>query len=250
MYDATLGRFLQRDPAGPAGGADLYLYADDNPATYTDASGLLTMEACKEAVKKLLDGKVDYEEKTNGDTHFFTIKDWKPNVEAKTPEEKLIKYLLENRQDMNSKLSPHCLIGMICQKCKATTTAGKTSGGGWITFNAAQTGGWGGKLDTVKHELIHAYDFCKSNFRKEDDCKKSLLLEIRAYRYADECKDAATCFARAQASSTSPSFSVATGRAEAACSAEQIAQYGQKKDELYKEALQVPVLDFPTPKSK
>jgi hypothetical protein len=250
MYDATLGRFLQRDPAGPAGGADLYLYAADNPATYSDASGLLTMDACKEAVKKLLGDKVDYEEKTNGDTHFFTIKGWKANAQATTPEEKLIKYLLENRQDRNSKLSPHCLIGMICQKCSSSGLNGKASPGGWITFYAAQTGGWGGKLDTVLHELIHAYDYCKPNFEREGDCKKALLMEIRAYRYADQCKDATSCFARAQGSATSKHFSVATGRAEASCTEQEIAQFSQKKDELYKEALQVPVLDFPTPKSK
>ena len=41
MYDATLGRFLQRDPTGfAAGDVDLYEYASDNPSLYVDPSGL------------------------------------------------------------------------------------------------------------------------------------------------------------------------------------------------------------------
>jgi hypothetical protein len=46
MFDATLGRFLQRDPAGPqaAGGSlDLYEYAGDNPADWMDPSGLIVI---------------------------------------------------------------------------------------------------------------------------------------------------------------------------------------------------------------
>ena len=237
FYDPTQGRFLSRDSAGSAGGANLYQYADDSPETRDDAFGMLTMDECKKKVREFLDGKVVYEEKTNGDTHFFTIKGWKTGAVAKTDEEKLLKYLLENHQDA-SKYSPLCLIGMICQKCTSTTTGARTSSGGWITFNAAQTGGWGGKLDTLKHELIHAYDFCKQNFRREGDCKKSLLTEIRAYRYADQCKDAATCFTRAKASSTSVG----------ACTEQDIARFGNAKEALYQEALKVPVLNFPAPK--
>jgi hypothetical protein len=43
MYDATLGRFLGRDPLGPApaAGSNLYEYASDNPSLYVDPSGLL-----------------------------------------------------------------------------------------------------------------------------------------------------------------------------------------------------------------
>ena len=41
MYDATLGRFLSRDPIGPAPGAgNDYVYADDSPAARTDPFGL------------------------------------------------------------------------------------------------------------------------------------------------------------------------------------------------------------------
>src|SRR5262245_59311001 len=41
MYDATLGRFLQRDPLGPAAGGTSYEYASDNPSLYVDPAGLL-----------------------------------------------------------------------------------------------------------------------------------------------------------------------------------------------------------------
>jgi hypothetical protein len=41
MYDATLGRFLGRDPIGYAGGPDLYRYADDSPVNGADPLGLI-----------------------------------------------------------------------------------------------------------------------------------------------------------------------------------------------------------------
>lgn len=40
FYDATTGRFLQRDPSGFAGGVNLYAYAAANPIALIDPSGL------------------------------------------------------------------------------------------------------------------------------------------------------------------------------------------------------------------
>ena len=39
-YDASLGRFLNRDPIGFAGGLNLFSYANGNPTTLTDHTGL------------------------------------------------------------------------------------------------------------------------------------------------------------------------------------------------------------------
>ncbi len=38
-YDPTIGRFLSRDPAGMVDGTNLYVYAGDNPVSYSDPSG-------------------------------------------------------------------------------------------------------------------------------------------------------------------------------------------------------------------
>ncbi len=43
-YDARTGRFLQKDPIGPAGGNNVYRYADDNPVNRIDPSGLKSDE--------------------------------------------------------------------------------------------------------------------------------------------------------------------------------------------------------------
>ncbi|MGH2610065.1 MAG: RHS repeat-associated core domain-containing protein, partial [Tepidiformaceae bacterium] len=39
-YDQTTGRWTQEDPIGIAGGVNLYQYAGNNPATFTDPFGL------------------------------------------------------------------------------------------------------------------------------------------------------------------------------------------------------------------
>lgn len=39
-YDALTGRFLQRDPVGPAGGLNLYCYSNNNPVATVDPDGL------------------------------------------------------------------------------------------------------------------------------------------------------------------------------------------------------------------
>jgi RHS repeat-associated protein len=55
-YDPSTGKFTQRDPAGLAGGLNLYGYAGGDAVNYSDPFGLCTIgKDCLAAVKKLLD---------------------------------------------------------------------------------------------------------------------------------------------------------------------------------------------------
>ena len=42
LYDPHIGRFISADPTGRKGGPNLYAYANNNPTTFTDPSGLLS----------------------------------------------------------------------------------------------------------------------------------------------------------------------------------------------------------------
>ena len=48
IYSSTLGRFLQRDPAGYVDGLNLYAYVKNNPLKYTDAMGLTSQSVNEE----------------------------------------------------------------------------------------------------------------------------------------------------------------------------------------------------------
>lgn len=43
-YDPATGRFLQRDPAGPVDGTNLYTYATNHPLAFTDPTGLASRD--------------------------------------------------------------------------------------------------------------------------------------------------------------------------------------------------------------
>jgi RHS repeat-associated protein len=44
FYDASIGRFLQRDPTGLEGGINLYAYANSSPMTFVDPYGLWSLK--------------------------------------------------------------------------------------------------------------------------------------------------------------------------------------------------------------
>jgi len=72
-YHPTLGRWVTKDPIGPAGGDNLYLYVHDSPLTSIDPFGLLdqmSREQCLELVKAYMqkDAEVKAQQKVLDDT--------------------------------------------------------------------------------------------------------------------------------------------------------------------------------------
>ena len=57
-YDATLGRFITRDPASV--GPNLYMYVGNNPLKYVDPTGLRKIKAAEEKEASLIFGPDDY----------------------------------------------------------------------------------------------------------------------------------------------------------------------------------------------
>lgn len=55
MYSPTLGRFLQRDPAGYVDGANLYAYVKNNPQVYLDPEGLMARDAYTSVKSSVID---------------------------------------------------------------------------------------------------------------------------------------------------------------------------------------------------
>ncbi len=63
-YDGAVGRFLQRDPIGVAGGLNVYLYCRGNPLLFVDPSGLRTMDTgtTEQWIRDMKRGGMSHEE--------------------------------------------------------------------------------------------------------------------------------------------------------------------------------------------
>lgn len=236
--DSEQGRFLSRDPLGFTDSVNVYEYVQSRALNHKDPFGFLSLEECKANIKKVLEGKVTYNEYTSPDkvTYCFTGLTWKENVEATDAVGKLLHFALTNtrryvakaaRWEEGGEVERRCL-ARICCKC------GPCGGSWWrhtqtIDIHYQKTESDCSWSTALFHELIHASDWCRNQFQKRD-CATQIKLEMRAYRKTGACATAAECFDRAKASVL-----------KNPCTQVEIIAQRANADKLFKSAMSVPV---------
>lgn len=162
-YDASNGRWLNRDPIEESGGLNLYGFVGNNGVGNFDILGLDSKEACEAALKK-----------------------------AASDER------VESIRIAMSKLTPKCPDPHVSCKCcdKEKYNAAYYRDSNRIVFCANKFpvqfklyGMSNSYADVLYHEYIHAYQKCTFNQGAMTNCRFSLCKEIQAY-YNANCKNA------------------------------------------------------------
>jgi RHS repeat-associated protein len=161
-YSPRLGRWISRDPIGELGGANLYGYVRNCPATGVDARGevgdQITCDAAVEGARQL----------------------------------KKVKCLLAAifKMNANQNHSPHCPIPYFRCKCCGPSDP---PGAGWLEFSGGYIMLCWNRLPSkaaieqaVIHELMHHYDFCHNAYR--NICAEIAHGEMRAMSASGECE--------------------------------------------------------------
>lgn len=179
-----IGRWMSRDPIGEKEGLNLLTFLNNSQIYYDKLGESISLAACNTAVK----GAVQYNSK--------------------------VKLLLEKIKAKG------------CHKPNITCACCTTSAGCFdpvtkdITVCADQSPDQGYVIETVAHELVHAYDDCTgTNWQR---CEERACSEIRAYDYEGSCRPGGTfrqpgesykeCIKRKAAGSVSTDSACGDGR--------------------------------------
>ena len=210
QYSPTLARWLSQDPIGHTGrSANLYDYSRNAPLVIVDPTGLqpiqfptpieLTPEyvekmkaRCKNIIDNQPPGKLFEPSDLPADQQDCCDK----------RKNKALKSLLKQPKPTS------CNIKVECKKCPSYYS-------GWTNPPVVKSDGttdvtvvlcWPTpKGDTfeqiVTHEYTHALQFCNNWNQNLPPCELSMLMEMQAYRNANQCTDFFTCVDRALGSS-------------------------------------------------
>ncbi len=228
VYDAGLGRWLRRDPAGYVDGVSLYIYAQSSPNEWTDPEGLATSDCSKDlphiecpgAAMAACESKIDY---------------WKERNKSKK--------IIDAYKACTNGTEPS--ISCCCRGCD------------WMCSDpsyAAVTHPRTGSIcicvpllvpdrfqEFLVHELVHAYDI---GCRKKDttSCDGAVCTEIRAYDYGG------TCAGKKGQAHKDCIVASAAASAKAQCGGEEKA--AEKARELYYQCIGTAKDDFEKPRPR
>jgi len=166
-YNPIDGRWTRRDPLSPLHTNNLYYYTA-SPIQQTDMLGLMSLAACNRLVSKITRRPGAYD----------------GNI----------------RRLMNDIKKNGCKIPRISCICKTDisitngvtyyTTGEYTYRNNSITLNAIMYDNARDLLETLQHELVHAWQECNRDRKKDpyDTCARAVQEELAAYRESGKCQ--------------------------------------------------------------
>ena len=167
QYNAKVGAWTTKDPVYELDSKNMYQYVN-SPVQQIDMLGLMSLKSCNQLVTKVTE---------------------KPGA-----------YSGNIRRLMNDIKKKGCQIPKISCTCEReeeeidgvvyVTMGGYSYGTNSITIHASEEENAQGLLETLQHELVHAWQECNRDREKdpEDTCARVVQEELAAYRESGQCQ--------------------------------------------------------------